>query len=131
LANINFKKDERDGQLYFFELNPRMSVWIGLDIACGIDIPYYYYKTCLGERIVPKEEYLIGKTWLRLYEDIRGIRPLIKDGSLTWHQWILSVIKTDSGALYTLEDPLPAVSQIFNIFKELTKRVNDMQNWRI
>lgn len=122
VANINFKKDERDGQLYFFELNPRMSVWIGLDIACGIDIPYYYYKTCLGERIVPKEEYLIGKTWLRLYEDIRGIRPLLKDGSLTWHQWILSVVTADSGAIYALDDPLPAAILFFHTFKGLTKR---------
>ena len=54
MANINFKKDERDGQLYFFELNPRMSFWIGLDVACGVDFPYYYYQTLSWGKNYPK-----------------------------------------------------------------------------
>ena len=99
-----------------------MSFWIVLDIACGVDFGYYYYKTCLGEKIIPKEEYLIGKKWLSFYHDIRGIRPLLKDGSLTWHQWILSVIKADVGAVYTFDDPFPAIIHLKNITKELIKK---------
>lgn len=117
MANINFKKDERDGQLYFFELNPRMSFWTGLDIACGVDFPYYYYKLCLGEKIIPKGEYLLGKKWLSLYHDVRGLRTLLKDGSLTWRKWILSVIKADVGAINTLDDPFPTIILLLSIIK--------------
>jgi predicted ATP-grasp superfamily ATP-dependent carboligase len=122
IAEIDFKRDERDGRLYFFELNPRFGFWMGLDVACGVDFPYYYYKLCLGDKIIPKDGYLLGKTWLSLYYDIKGIRPLLKDGSLTWHQWMLSVIKADVGAIYALDDPFPAISLLFHTFKRLTKR---------
>lgn len=123
MANVNFKIDERDGRLYFFELNPRMSFWIGLDIACGVDFPYYYYKTCLEERIIPKGGYPAGKKWLSLYHDIRAIRPLIKDGSITWHRWIVSVIKADIGAIYDRGDPLPGIIFPFRIIKKMVRKV--------
>jgi len=116
MANINFKKDDKDGRLYFLELNPRFSLWTGLDVACGVDFPFYYYKTCLGERIVINEEYSIGKKWLNLHHDLKGVRVKIKDGSLTWRQWILSVIKADVGAIFAIDDPLPAINLLIHIF---------------
>ena len=123
IAEIDFKRDERDGLLYFFELNPRFGFWMGLDVACGVNLPYYYYKLCLGEKLIPKDEYLLGKKWISLYYDIGGIKTLLKDGSITWRQWIMSVIKADCGAIYALDDPLPAVILFFNTIKELTKRI--------
>jgi D-aspartate ligase len=117
MANINFKQDERDGRLYFLELNPRFSFWTGLDVACGVDFPYYYYQACLGEQIIAQRKYLLGKRWLSLLDDIKGLRTKLKDGSLTLHQWVLSVIKTDIGAIYTLDDPLPAIMLLFYAIK--------------
>lgn len=123
MANINFKKDERDGQLYFLELNPRFSFWTGLDVACGVDFPYYYYKTCLGERITINAEYPIGKSWLYFYYDFKGMRVKIKDGSLTWYQWILSVIKNDVGAIFALDDPLPGIILLLRIIKGQMRKI--------
>jgi predicted ATP-grasp superfamily ATP-dependent carboligase len=123
MANINFKQDERDGQLYFLELNPRFSFWTGLDVACGVDFPYFYYKTCLGDTITMNPEYPLGKTWLHLYYDVKGMRVKIRDGSLTWRQWILSVIKNDVGAIFALDDPLPAVILLLIIFKSQVKKI--------
>jgi predicted ATP-grasp superfamily ATP-dependent carboligase len=118
MANINFKRDERDGKLYFLELNPRFSLWTGLDVACGMDFPYYYYKICLGESVNINKEYSVGKKWLNLQHDIKGVRVIIKDGSLTWLQWILSVIKADVNAIFALDDPLPALY----LFKSLVTK---------
>jgi len=122
MANINFKKDVRDGRLYFFELNPRFSFWTGLDVACGVNFPYYYYKLCLGEHIVPKKEYLVGKKWINLSRDVRGIRTFLKDGSVSWHEWIKSLLTTDVGAIYASDDPLPAIMLTLQLFKRLVSR---------
>jgi D-aspartate ligase len=42
-AELEFKKDERDGVYKILEINPRMWAWIRLPIACGVDFPYLYY----------------------------------------------------------------------------------------
>jgi predicted ATP-grasp superfamily ATP-dependent carboligase len=132
MANINFKKDERDGQFYFLELNPRMSHWIGLDILCGVDFPFYWYELCRGEKIIPNVEYLLGKKWLNLDRDVRGLRTILKDGSLTWHQWILSVTKADVGAVFAIDDPLPAVILLLKIIKgKIRKIISRIRNYMI
>ena len=123
MANINFKQDARDGRLYFLELNPRFSLWTGLDVACGVDFPYYYYKTCLGERIAMNEEYPVGKIWLNLHHDLKGVRVKIKDGSLTWRQWILSVIEVDVCAIFALDDPLPSFFLLVHLFKQGIRKI--------
>ena len=117
MANINFKIDERDGRLYFLELNPRFSFWTGLDVACGVDFPNYYYKVCLGEKICPKQDYLIGKKWLNFSRDIRSLRTLLEDGSLTRLQWIKSVINADVGAIFAFDDPLPTIIRPYLFLK--------------
>jgi predicted ATP-grasp superfamily ATP-dependent carboligase len=123
MAEIDFKRDERDGKLYFFELNPRFGFWMGLDSACGVDFPFYYYKTCLGEQIVADKNYLVGKKWLSLYHDIKGLRVNLKDSSLTWYKWIISVIKNDVGAIFALDDPMPAVKLFQNVMKSQARKV--------
>lgn len=122
MANMNFKRDERDGRLYFMELNPRFSFWIGLDCACGVDFPYYYYKLCLKEQIIANKEYPIGKKWISLYHDIREIKTISKDGSLTWKQWIRSILKADIGAVYAPDDSMTALMLPFEICKRMAKR---------
>jgi D-aspartate ligase len=117
MAGLDFKIDERDGRLYFLELNPRFSLWTGLDVICGVDFPNYYFNLCLGEKISPKENYLIGKKWLDFYSDIKNLRTLLKEGSLTSHQWVKSVINADAEAVYAIDDPLPAIITHFLFLK--------------
>ena len=35
VANIQFKRDARDGRLVLLELNPRFSLWVTLGVECG------------------------------------------------------------------------------------------------
>lgn len=117
MANINFKKDDRDGRLYFLELNPRFSIWTELDVKCGVDFPYYYYQACLGEKIKAKEKYKVGKRWLSLLHDTKGLKVRLNDGSLSWHQWLSSVLKSNIGAIFAYDDPLPAIMLPFYVIK--------------
>jgi D-aspartate ligase len=117
MANINFKIDARDGKLYFLELNPRFSLWTALDVACGVDFPYYYYLLCIGGEISPKQDYPIGKKWLNFSSDLRGLKTLLADGSATWPRWIKSVINADVGAVYAIDDPLPTIIRPYLLLK--------------
>ena len=86
-------------------------------MACGVNFPFYYYKLCLGEKIAPQKDYLTGKRWLNLSRDIRGLRTLLSDSSLTWPQWIKSVLDTDIGAIYAADDLMPTIIRPYLFIK--------------
>lgn len=48
-AEVEFKKDSRDGKFKLMEINPRPFMWINLPIKAGFDIPYLWYKIAIGE----------------------------------------------------------------------------------
>ena len=44
MAELEFKRDERDKSYKILEINPRIWAWIALPTACGVDFPYYLYR---------------------------------------------------------------------------------------
>lgn len=114
MANLNFKRDERDGQLYLFEVNPRFSIWTGLDVSCGVDFPYYYYKTCLGEKVDTPETYAVGRRWWNPFADLRAMRTYTKDGTWSWREWLPTLFVPCVNAVFSWDDPLPALTHIKN-----------------
>lgn len=44
MAELEFKRDERDGVYRILEINPRIWAWVQLPISCGVDFPYLYYQ---------------------------------------------------------------------------------------
>ena len=108
MGHVDLKRDARDGRLYLFELNPRFSVWTGLDIACGIDFPYYYYLTCIGEGYEAPSSYPIGKRWLNFETDRVSLRTYIREGTLSRRRWLMSLARATVWSLFALDDPMPS-----------------------
>ena len=108
MGHVDLKRDGRDGRLYLFELNPRFSVWTGLDIACGIDFPYYYYLTCIGEGYEAPSSYPIGKRWLNFETDRVSLRTYIREGTLSRRRWLMSLVRATVWSLFALDDPMPS-----------------------
>jgi len=44
MAELEFKRDARDGTYKILEINPRFWAWVELPICCGVDFPFYYYQ---------------------------------------------------------------------------------------
>jgi predicted ATP-grasp superfamily ATP-dependent carboligase len=110
MANLDLKRDQRDGRLYLFEINPRFSVWTALDVACGVDFPYYYYRTCLGQPFAAPACYPAGRFWLNPVADVRSMRVYARDGTWSWGRWLASVLRCSVNAVFAWDDPRPAVS---------------------
>jgi predicted ATP-grasp superfamily ATP-dependent carboligase len=65
-----FKKDPRDNQLKFIEINIRMSRMILLPTACGINFPWIIYKDLLHNEQIKFNDYTEGLYWIEINSDI-------------------------------------------------------------
>src|SRR2546422_1058528 len=83
------------------------SVWTGLDIACGIDFPYYYYLMCIGEDYDVPTSYPIGKRWLNFETDRISMRMYSRDGTWSRGRWLRSLARASVWSLFAFDDPMP------------------------
>ena len=59
-AMVEFKRDERDGELKLMEINPRFWGSLPLAICAGVDFPALYYRLAIGDPPEPVNEYDVG-----------------------------------------------------------------------
>ena len=57
LCEVEFKKDDRDGQYKFLEVNPRTWKWHSIANKTGTPFLNYYYRYLQGREIQPVEGY--------------------------------------------------------------------------
>ena len=107
MANLDLKRDARNGQLYLFEINPRFTIWTALDVACGVDFPFYYYQACIGQPYDPPPSYPAGRRWWNPLTDFRSMRTYARDGTWSWPRWLVSVARTSANAVFAWDDPGP------------------------
>ena len=119
LAMVQFKRDERDGKLYLLEINPRFTVWTSLPVACGVDLPYYYYQASLGESYSVPTSHAIGKMWWDPVSDVFAMRTYISDGTWTWWRWITTVLRRSTNAYFTWDDPMPGLAAAGSMCRRL------------
>lgn len=108
MANMNFKRDERDGRLFLLELNPRFSNWTGLDISCGVDFAYLYFMACAGEGCEAPAPYRLGKRWVDFTADRESMKVYAHEGLWTWPAWAWSLARASVWALFAPDDPRPS-----------------------
>jgi D-aspartate ligase len=109
IAQLEYKRDPRDGQFKLLECNPRFHLTIELAIACGIDAPLYAYRRLQGEapeRPVQKRRGL--RIWHPL-PDFRAYRVLREEGELTFGAWLRSILHRQRFTVFAADDPWPSV----------------------
>jgi predicted ATP-grasp superfamily ATP-dependent carboligase len=113
MANIEFKRDLRDGQLKVIEVNPRFTAAHRLLVEGGmpIDLAIYRRLTCQNvPTLGPYEQNL------RLWNPTRDFLAFIemrRRGELTFSQWIRSVMEGRKVLpMFTLSDPMPSIVRL-------------------
>lgn len=111
MANAEFKRDTRDGQLKLIECNARFTDNIALWGAAGIDVARHVYFQVLGE---PSELPTSYRTGLRLvypFNDLRAFRVLRARGELTLGQWLREMAHPQVWPIFRWDDPGPALAR--------------------
>ena len=86
VAQIEYKRDARDGVYRLMEVNARPWTWIGLATACGVNLPLAAHRWALQGDKEPTEEARGAATATRR-EDAAGREPVVlrqDDGRWIW-----------------------------------------------
>lgn len=109
LANVEFKRDPKDGQFKLMEINVRSSSHVGMAVDCGVDLPTIAYKDALREPVDPVDSYKLGVKWTDLGQDFGSFLHYYRTKQLGFWSWLRSVKDTQSHAYFAWDDPLPIV----------------------
>jgi D-aspartate ligase len=88
LAELEFKRDDRDGVYKILEINPRVWAWIQLPISCGVDFPFCYYQMAASGDCESIDSFPDNVKYLRvvlyLYTQLHRLRT----GKSSLGQWM-------------------------------------------
>jgi D-aspartate ligase len=109
VANVEFKLDERDGQLKLIECNARFTAADCLLAASGVNLPLFVYNRLIGRAPSPPSEWRIGVRLWKPVGDFRAYRQLSRMGSFTFKAWRSSILHRQIFPVFRWNDPLPAI----------------------
>ena len=114
MANVEFKRDPRDGLLKIIECNPRFTAAHELMVRCGMDSAYIIYCSLTNRPLPCVDSYTEN---LGLWYPVRDLKTLIRmrqKGEITVAQWLRSVARRHVFPLFRLNDPWPSIGGALN-----------------
>lgn len=107
VGSVEFKRDDRDGELKLIELNCRLWQQNSLATACGINFALVQMDD-LDEKDVPlQDEYRTGVRWLDAVPDFQSFWAQRGNAGIGWAEWIASWRGTRAFSTFAWDDPLP------------------------
>jgi len=109
LANVEFKRDLRDGQLKLVEVNARFTAPQELFVRCGLDTASIIYNDLVGLPLPSEFSYKRGvRLWYPM-RDFLAYRQLSAMNELSFGEWIKSVFHWQALPFFHPTDPLPTI----------------------
>lgn len=122
LAEVEFKKDPRDGRFKILDVNPRVWGWHTLSVRAGVDFSYLLWLLIRGEP-VPALQARAGERWIHGTADLRVAFGDILNGGFSLASYLRSVRGPKESAMFAWDDPLPGLLDLPLFAYSLGKRV--------
>ncbi len=125
LANVEFKRDDRDGKLKVMECNIRFTAANEIVVASGYDLPWFVYSRLAGlpEVSLLDREYRRGtRLWFPI-ADFFAFVDLRRQGRLTAGEWIASVLHRQTLPYFRFDDPVPSLQLTRRYARSIGKKV--------
>jgi predicted ATP-grasp superfamily ATP-dependent carboligase len=111
LVEVEYKRDARDGEYKLLDVNARTWGYHSLGERAGVDFPYLLYADQLSLATDPCRAQ-VGVRWMRLMTDVLTAAAEIADGRLDLRSYLASLRSFDTEAVFSLDDPLPALAEL-------------------
>jgi D-aspartate ligase len=110
LANVEFKRDERDGVLKLIECNHRFTLANELLCGAGIDPGVLTYNRLIGLRVPRVAGYREGGHLWAPVRDVRAFLAYRRRGELTFRGWVRSLLHRQHLPQFQWNDPGPSIA---------------------
>ena len=130
VANVEFKRDPRDGRLKLIECNARFTAANGLLAASGIDLGTYVYRRLAGLPPLPLADtvYVRGlRLWYPL-DDFLAFLDLRDEGRLDLVSWVGQIARHQVLPYFSWTDPLPSFLRLRPTLRAAVGR--SLRHWR-
>jgi len=120
IANVEFKLDERDGQLKLMECNARFTAADCLLAASGLNLSLFVYDRLTGHPHPAPTNFRLGMRLWYPIRDFRAYRQLSKMGLMSFGQWLRNILNPQIFPFFRWDDPLPSISRpLFGLAREI------------
>jgi len=108
VADVEFKRDPRDGRLKFMEINARQGYWVALPTAAGVNLSLIAYADVTGATCAPFRQ-RDGVRWIDALHDAPDSIREIRRGELSVREWISPLAGVRADAYLSVRDPRPGL----------------------
>jgi len=123
IAEVEFKRDPRDGRYKLLDVNARIWTWAGLGAAAGVDFPDALWRLACGEPAAAARS-TRDVAWLHASRDLVAAAHEMLRGRLTPAAWLRSLARPLTFAAFALDDPLPGLIELpLALWRALTRRL--------
>ena len=112
LAQVELKRDARDGVPRLLECNHRLGAGAELVRLAGIDVARLVYSHAIGRPLTPPGRYRVGVRLWHFLDDVRAFRQLRQQGALSVLEWSASLCHRKRLSVFRLDDPMPTVGYL-------------------
>jgi len=117
MANVEFKRDDRDGTLKLIECNSRLTAANELVRLAGVDFAEIIYRRALGLPVWPVSTYREHLSlWLPMH-DLLAFRQLRSSGQLTTSGWLSSLGQRQVPLVLNLSDLGPTLTKLAQLLR--------------
>jgi predicted ATP-grasp superfamily ATP-dependent carboligase len=111
LAELEYKRDPRDGVLKLLDFNARCWGYHGLGARAGVDFPALLFEDLAGR--TPRERHAeIGVRWVRLVTDLPTGALEIARRRLSVRGYLRTLADADVESVFSRDDPLPGLLEL-------------------
>lgn len=109
LAYMEFKRDQRTGELFIIEPNiGRPTGRSAIAEAGGVELHYTMYCDAAGLPLPEsRTQRYVGAKWINILRDLQSAAYYGRRGQLTFREWIRSVRGKRGYAIFSWRDPAP------------------------
>jgi len=122
ISEVEFLRDERDGEFKLLDINTRVWKWIGLPITAGIDLPWLAYADAVYGKVKTADRQRDGMKWVYLkdYVELRRGQVGVRETTLSEKDWLELMAGEDSREIVestlSKDDPVPFVRMMESLF---------------